>query len=876
MANFITRLFQGTPPAAPPAEDDERVRALYQQIAINDPYRLFGKTPQKRYNPSALVTVKGLEVFDSIRRDEQARAALEFKKSAILSTGWEVVSPEGEAEDWEVTEFVKQVLTHLDGTLDQTLHHVLSALDYGFSASEKIFTDQDVRHQGQIVLKELRTKKPHGFSFEQDDYGNLSNLLQLQMQGDVRLPVYKFVIYSYGAEFSNYYGVSDLDAAYRAWWSKDNTYKWLVMLLERLGIPPIFALYNSSKYQGGILDRLKDVLANLQAATYGVIPRTGKDDLEFWAPELAQQAVTVFKPALDRFDADIAKAILMPSLIGYTPDAAAGSFARANTHFDSFILVVSRTRNDVAANVVNAQIVKPLVDLNFAGVTNYPQFRWLPFDDGVKETLYTTWNALVTGGVVTRQPQDEQHIRKVFKFPDIKKEANGNDERAISGAAKLGSDDGTGTAGAGTKAPGGGDPTGKAAANAGGDGGQNGADGNGGSADPGQAERKEAALNGAQITAALDVLVKIRSGEILQHAAIELLVAVGIARDRAEAMVNEAVAAPAIIKPELPAPFGAGKSGGAETDEDDDEKKLKKNAGNGSVFVFASRQPNEFERAVDFAQVERDMDGVEKRATDDLSDAFVSVKSWLVGWLKKQGTPKDIDLRELANFRLRGFGDVQSRIKELLRDAYGTGAKTMVKELRVAKRKEFAEPMYVPTEALKYLDMKTLMIGQSLREKVTNDAKLIIMNSIKVGDTTGEIVAKLDAYFAQYIGDDRTLQDGEDISPAKLETIVRTTTTEAYNNGRLIMMRDPALEGLIQYVEYSGVIDSRTTEVCQYLDGKIMRVDQPELDRLTPPNHYNCRSLLVPIPLSVKVDKAQIIKPSQIGRALELANKSFI
>ena len=54
----------------------------------------------------------------------------------------------------------------------------------------------------------------------------------------------KFALWSYNSAFGNPYGQSDLEGCYRAYILEDNTYRFLGMYLERLGIPPWIALYN--------------------------------------------------------------------------------------------------------------------------------------------------------------------------------------------------------------------------------------------------------------------------------------------------------------------------------------------------------------------------------------------------------------------------------------------------------------------------------------------------------------------------------------------------------------------------------------------------------------------------------------------------------
>ncbi|HEV8642063.1 MAG TPA: DUF935 family protein [Methylomirabilota bacterium] len=408
-------------PPEPPAREGE--------LAFADPRRLFPGGYSMPYNPSHLASRRGLRVFDEMRRDDQVKAALAFKKHAILTTGWTVTSPEGQPDEWEPTMFVRWVLNNLDpgevggGTLDNDLYEILSGLDYGFSLTEKIWAPiEDGEWAGHLGLRSLKTRAPHYFWFEQDQFGNLLPDGVIQMTNSMvkagKLPREKFVLYTYQPSFSNPYGTSDLEAAYRPYWAKDNTFKWLAMLLERLGIPPVFGLYNPTRYTPSQIDDLKQIITNLQAATFGIIPRPAKDDLEFWAPELAGQATRVFVPSIELFDKAIARAILMPGLLGMSPDSAQGSFARAKVNFDVFLLVIEAIRRDVEQVLIMNQVVRPLVDLNYPGIVDYPQWRFLPLTDDLRLQMLDSWINLVGAGVVTNQPEDEAHARAMLKFPD--------------------------------------------------------------------------------------------------------------------------------------------------------------------------------------------------------------------------------------------------------------------------------------------------------------------------------------------------------------------------------------------------------------------------------------------------------------------------
>jgi len=80
-----------------------------------------------------------------------------------------------------------------------------------------------------------------------------------------------------------------------------------------------------------------------------------------------------------------------------------------------------------------------------------------------------------------------------------------------------------------------------------------------------------------------------------------------------------------------------------------------------------------------------------------------------------------------------------------------------------------------------------------------------------------------------------------------LETTVRTQTQIAYSAGRMNANDDPAIQSILWGYEYAAVGDTRTTDICLALDGMRLLKINPSWQRLTPPNHYNCRSSLIEI-----------------------------
>ena len=74
-----------------------------------------------------------------MRRDEQIKAAIAFKKHAILAAGWDIVSPKGVDEEWEPRKFVEWNFDNLDGSMSNRILDMLLSVEFGFSVGELLW-----------------------------------------------------------------------------------------------------------------------------------------------------------------------------------------------------------------------------------------------------------------------------------------------------------------------------------------------------------------------------------------------------------------------------------------------------------------------------------------------------------------------------------------------------------------------------------------------------------------------------------------------------------------------------------------------------------------------------------------------------------------
>ncbi|PIP41000.1 MAG: hypothetical protein COX19_04500 [Desulfobacterales bacterium CG23_combo_of_CG06-09_8_20_14_all_51_8] len=366
----------------------------------------YGITP---YNPDALLSKKTYTIIDEMRQDDQVRSVMTLKKFARISPGWQIQPASSTKGDIDAAEFCKWNLETLAGTFNKHLFQLMSALDYGFSITEKNWSiSKGSAYEGKIILSSLKTRDPQYFTFYQDIHGNLEEdgIAQEQANGQIqRMPVDKFILYTYQEEFDNLYGRSDYRAFYREWWIKSVILKFYAMWLERFPFPPTIGWYPPGTSDKDI-DAFEDVLEHLQTGTIATLPMgMTLDQLEI--PASASDA---YKIAIDMMNKGITRGALVPDLLGYTESGSRGSYALGKKHFDVFIWILEDLGSSISA-LITEQLLTQLVQYNFEA--QVPTFQLIsPEED--PEVKAKILKILLDGGVVD---PSEEWVRDYLNVP---------------------------------------------------------------------------------------------------------------------------------------------------------------------------------------------------------------------------------------------------------------------------------------------------------------------------------------------------------------------------------------------------------------------------------------------------------------------------
>lgn len=182
----------------------------------------------------------------------------------------------------------------------------------------------------------------------------------------------------------------------------------------------------------------------------------------------------------------------------------------------------------------------------------------------------------------------------------------------------------------------------------------------------------------------------------------------------------------------------------------------------------------------------------------------------------------------------------------VLKSIEGGAVRAQLEYEKLAQRTNFNESIDVSfsvdwtlslgSKALEYVLQYAYEIGVITEETVREQIRKTLMGGLERGDRGRDLIASVIESVGFWMGQKHA------------ETIARTETTKFYNAGKLARWLDPELDGFVVALQYDAITDSRTTDLCNELNGKIINVyNQDTIQQYTPPNHFNCRSQWLPI-----------------------------
>lgn len=261
-------------------------------------------------------------------------------------------------------------------------------------------------------------------------------------------------------------------------------------------------------------------------------------------------------------------------------------------------------------------------------------------------------------------------------------------------------------------------------------------------------------------------------------------------------------------------------------EEDDKEKK--------EFSVSTFREKNRYETLINFTDIRKALDTSEDQITPRLRSAGKVIFKDFVDQVRSTGLIRRFEPEKINKLQPRFLRDMNLLFKDHFTGLFKKSYEQARKELFPNSTRRFAEAELLPEEFIDIVQAEAFKMVGDYSTRITDKGRNVLVNGIKAGLPENQIVSAM-------------LEEMESASEKWLSTVIRTKTTEMFNEARKSYWEnDPIAKEIVEAFEFSAIMDERTSDVCQELDGQVFEKGG-FIDRVTPPLHFNCRSLLVPI-----------------------------
>lgn len=369
------------------------------------------------------------DTFDQMRKtDATVHATLKAIELPIMAARRSIVpADEEDPKQVEIAEFVAHNLfENLRGGFDDFLREALGYKTFGFYYFEKVFEVKD----GKVMIKKLAARQPNAhlrwtMSTHPEIPGITQQLPTLtpeaarrgQMNTNPEIPFSKLVLFTNDREGDNFEGVSVLRSAYIHWYFKNTLYRLDGIKHERgAGILRIKLPENSSEDDKTAAAELAKNF-KINEASFLILPNP-EWEAELMTTGIADQS-SALMDSVKHHDREITKNILAQFIdLG---GGETGSFALSKDQSAFFLLSLEETARYMA-EIINNQLIKELVDLNFGPQEAYPKLVFSKIGSTDAKAMADVLEKLVNTGMLELTPTLRVWIHDTFDLPELSPE----------------------------------------------------------------------------------------------------------------------------------------------------------------------------------------------------------------------------------------------------------------------------------------------------------------------------------------------------------------------------------------------------------------------------------------------------------------------
>lgn len=305
-----------------------------------------------------------LEFFEKlVSKDTHVHGAVWSIINSVTSRKWEIVPSKISKKANKVADFVENTINNLPD-FTEVLENLAYSVITGVTFQEIIYDNVN----GRIIPTNIIYRKPYYFRFKHDgelfyDYGGKK----------IDLPKEKFLIHAYKGNATKRYGESIIgERIFWMYYFKRMAWRFRLRFLERFGNPLMVHKFQTEE------ERVKMNEALRYMASKGAIQVP--EGSEVLISEAIRDTAD-FKNAIDDLNKEIEIAI-----VGQTSTMTrenGGSYASDYIRQDQFYNKVGALLQSIES-VINNNLIKPMVLLNFPREKDFPKILFNKTDDALK------------------------------------------------------------------------------------------------------------------------------------------------------------------------------------------------------------------------------------------------------------------------------------------------------------------------------------------------------------------------------------------------------------------------------------------------------------------------------------------------------------
>jgi len=269
-------------------------------------------------------------------------------------------------------------------------------------------------------------------------------------------------------------------------------------------------------------------------------------------------------------------------------------------------------------------------------------------------------------------------------------------------------------------------------------------------------------------------------------------------------------------------------------------------------------------RRVNFTAIKGTLDDQDGKFLDALMESMAEVHTSLekqIANIVKDRSLGNVQLKEFLGIGISKaiMGKLRRTIRQnltrVLEDSYELARRELPKKAQAKP----IRPGMDKDQVERYLAAKSMTIAGAMEQDTLKAVQQVLENGVKYDKTLNQIIAALmeDTNLMQLLPEVDAAGRAINV-PARLENIARTNTADALNQARQALFGQPEFRGFVLAYEYSAILDERTSEYCEIMNGRIRK----NWGSGAPPAHFQCRAILIPVTIVDEWDRKESTLPN--------------